>query len=133
MSTSNDFFKVISNIQTKRSLDFVLSRDNFVPYMISRYLSFYDPVFIKLINETSNRFNGSLEEDNFNTMYNYFISFFPKVPNKFIKYVKKETTKVIQEDTDITEEMIERMSRNLEISKREVRENIVQLTKLTNK
>lgn len=62
--------------------------DEFVPYMITRYFSFYDDgKYIDYINSTINKYNGifkSVEDE-----YKFYENVIPKLKKKKINYIKK--------------------------------------------
>lgn len=115
-----EFYKVLKHIMTKEELDIQINEDNFNLFMILRYLSFYHPNICKLINETVNKYDIQSAylkaEDGYNLIYNMI----PKLPYKFIKYVKKPSVKNLR-DKEISDEDVENLARLFEVSTREVR------------
>lgn len=89
------------------------SLQHFLPFMINRWLSFYDRNAAVFTNETLNRFVGLFDDktDQFN-LYNNLI---PRFKFKKIEYIKKSKDKKEEEDISI-----ERFAKNNMLSKREV-------------
>ena len=85
----------------------------FVPYMLNRWLSFYDGRQAVFVNETLNRFTGLLDDKN--EMYKLYYNLIPSCKYKKISYVKKKKEKEEKEDTNIPI-----LARNQMISQREV-------------
>jgi hypothetical protein len=85
----------------------------FVPYMLNRWLSFYDGRQAVFVNETLNRFTGLLDDKN--EMYKLYYNLIPSCKYKKISYVKKKKEKEEKEDINIPI-----LARNQMISQREV-------------
>jgi len=85
----------------------------FTPYMVNRWLSFYGTNQAVFVNETLNRFTG-LHDDK-NEMYKLYYNLIPTCKYKKISYVKKKKEKEEKEDTNIPI-----IARNQMISQREV-------------
>lgn len=85
----------------------------FVPYMLNRWLSFYDGKQAVFVNETLNRFTGLLDDKN--EMYKLYYNLIPSCKYKKISYVKKKKEKEEKEDINIPI-----LARNQMISQREV-------------
>lgn len=86
----------------------------YAPYMINRWLSFYDPEVALLVNEYANRMLDPIKH-----LWTVFSLLPPSIlPNsmKRIKYVKKPKEDAIKED-----EMLALLARSKEISKREAK------------
>jgi hypothetical protein len=86
-------------------------------YMLNRWCSMYSPDMAQIINETTNRQKElfTLKQD----QYNYIFNILPKVKKKRINYIKK-----IKLEEEKENENIPIISKNLEISQREVKEYI---------
>lgn len=85
----------------------------FVPYMLNRWVSFYDKSQAVFVNETFNRFTGLFDDKNEHyKLYHYLL---PTCKYKKITYVKKKKEKEEKEDTNIPI-----LARNQMISQREV-------------
>lgn len=87
----------------------------FTPYMINRWLSFYGGDQAVFVNETLNRFTGLLEDKN--EMYKLYYNLIPTQKYKKIAYVKKKKEKEEKEDLGIPV-----IARNQMISQREVKQ-----------
>ena len=85
----------------------------FVPFMLNRWISFYDKSQAVLINETFNRFTGLFDDKN--EQYKLYHYLLPTSRYKKISYVKKKKEKEEKEDTNIPI-----LARNQMISQREV-------------
>lgn len=69
--------------------------DSFVPYMVSRYMTFYgDGIYANYVNDTLNRY-GSIFTNN-EEQFDFYNNIIPKLKRKKIEYVKK--TKEVKED-----------------------------------
>ena len=85
----------------------------FVPFMLNRWVSFYDRNQAVLINETFNKFTGLFDDKN--EHYKLYHHLLPTCRYKKIEYVKKKKEKEKEEDKNI-----EILARNQMISQREV-------------
>ena len=83
-------FKAINHILFENSSKEIDSEslEEFVPYMVTRYFSFYDDgKYIDYINSTINKYYGifkSTEEE-----YKFYENIIPKLKKKKINYIKK--------------------------------------------
>lgn len=115
-----EFYKVLKHIINKEKLDINITEENFNLFMINRYLSFYHPNICKLINEYSNNYdihNMYLKpQDGFD----FINAIIPKLPYKFIQYVKKPSVSNLRKN-DISDEEVENLASVMEMSKREIR------------
>lgn len=116
----SEFYKVLKHIMTKDDLGFQITEDNFNLFMVNRYLSFYHPNICKMINETSNKYDIQNNLQHYENAYEYIYNIIPKIPYKFIKYIKKPAVKNIR-DNNITDEDVKNLANFYEISTREVR------------
>lgn len=89
-------------------------------YMLNRWCSMYSPDITQIINETTNRYKEilSLKQD----QYNFIFNILPKVKKKRINYIKK--IKPSEEIDNNKTEMIDILSKQLQLSKREIKEYI---------
>ena len=85
----------------------------FTPYMINRWLSFYGATQAVFVNETLNRFTAILDDKG--EMYKLYYNIIPTCRFKKIEYVKKKKEKEDKENTNIPI-----IARNQMISQREV-------------
>jgi hypothetical protein len=90
-----------------------LPLDEYIPFLINRWLSFFTPQVCPAINESVNRL-GSMDKEQH---YRLLLRLFPK--QKFmprINYIKKVKHEKTKED-----DRIEHLSQNLELSQRETK------------
>lgn len=85
----------------------------FTPYMMNRWLSFYGASQAVFVNETLNRFTSLLDDKG--EMYKLYYNLIPTCRYKKIDYVKKKKEKEEKQDTNIPI-----IARNQMISQREV-------------
>jgi hypothetical protein len=116
----DEFFILLKSIFDKSEVDIEPSNDNFNLYLAMRYVSFYNPAFCQLMNETANTFKINAQFSTPVDGYKFLKSLLPKVPYKKIKYVKKQSSKN-QIDKNISNEMLSKLANHLELSTREVR------------
>lgn len=111
------FFDIINYIFYKRNvLDHTPNEDDiqqFNPYMIVRWLSFYDSTQCVFVNETLNRFSSI--DDRKTAVFSMFYNLIPKLKFKRVNYIKK--TKDQKEDDD----MYKLIAKSHDISTREVK------------
>lgn len=88
----------------------------FTPFMVNRWISFYDNSKTIFINETFNKF-ASLFEDK-NEMYKLYFNLIPQSKFKKINYIKKKKE---TQDEDISVAVI---AKNNMLSKREIQQYI---------
>lgn len=62
--------------------------EEFSPYMITRYLSFYDKDLLNYANETVNRYSQIFDTDE--EAFRFFENVIPKLKRKNIKYISKK-------------------------------------------
>lgn len=62
--------------------------EEFSPYMITRYLSFYDKDLLKYANDTLNVYGHIFETDE--EKFRFFENMIPKLKRKRIKYISKK-------------------------------------------
>ena len=91
----------------------------FMPYMINRWLSFYDRSQAVLVNETLNKFSNVLGDKS--KMYMLYDNIIPRLSYKKINYVKK-----VKKDRDKESEIenIAMIASNKNISEREVKQYV---------
>lgn len=63
----------------------------FSPYMVTRYLSFYDDDLLNYANETVNKYSEIFETDE--ERFRFFENIIPKLKRKNIKYISKKREK----------------------------------------
>lgn len=109
------FFDILRALLFTRKKEEKLDTDSlqaFTPFMVNRWLSFYDKSKAVFVNETLNKFCGLFEDkENLYELYNNLI---PRSSFKKINYVKKfKEEKTEDEDISV-------IARNNMLSKREV-------------
>ena len=118
------FFDILSNILFYKKLNhFKVEEDEneFSPFIVNRWISMYSPMLAKQSNVV-NKYLGIFETKK--QAYNFFISFFDKVPFKKINYIKRKKEDKAKDDK---QEIINQLSKNLELSNREVKEYLTTL------
>jgi len=112
-----NIFDILNDIiVTKKGnlLDNVEDEDQFLPYIVCRWLSMYSPEYAQIINETTNKHYNVF--DTKKEWYNYLIKILPKGSPGRIHYIKKEKRKDINNFDDI----VKFLAKRFEISRREV-------------
>jgi NACalpha-BTF3-like transcription factor len=118
------FFKVLKNIITKDEKaieEITIDEDSYDQYLCNRYLSFYHPALLDLINKSTNRQNFIPKGDDILACYRFTKACIPKLPSRKIEYHKKQVSQKIQ-NLGITEEDIKLLAQKKEISVRELKE-----------
>lgn len=87
----------------------------FTPYMVNRWLSFYDKAQCVFVNETLNKF--STIEDNKSSIFKFYYELIPRLKFKRISYNKK--IKEEKSDSDKQKDIL-MIAKNHNISSREV-------------
>ncbi len=62
--------------------------EEFSPYMVTRYLSFYDDDLLNYANETVNKYNSIFENDE--ERFRFFENVIPKLKRKRINYISRK-------------------------------------------
>lgn len=62
--------------------------EEFSPYMVTRYLSFYDKDLLNYANETVNKYSQIFDTDE--ETFRFFENVIPKLKRKNIKYISKK-------------------------------------------
>jgi hypothetical protein len=62
--------------------------EEFSPYMVTRYLSFYDKDLLNYANETVNKYSSIFETDE--ERFRFFENVIPKLKQKRIDYISKK-------------------------------------------
>lgn len=107
-------FDYLKNILHKKQPDILEEDNDFVPFLIQRWLTMYSPEMAYVINETTNKYWVAYR--NKQEWYDAFISMTPKVSFRKLNYIKKG-----KEQNSKEEDMIKAIARNMEISQREVK------------
>ena len=111
------FFDLLNNVLFNKNTSEKKLReglDELSPFMINRWGSMYDGNVCVLINATTNRF-ASIFEDKMR-IYRMFLHIIPRLGRKRINYIKKKKVETDEED----QELIDTLSRELELSKKEI-------------
>lgn len=104
------------------------SLQQFTPFMMNRYLSFYNKNMAVYTNDTLNKFTGLFDDKiEMLKLYKHLI---PKMHYKKIDYIKKKAKPTKEEKEDISSKIL--MARNNMISRREVEMYIALQEQLTN-
>ena len=112
-----NIFEILNDIiVTKKGnlLDNVEDEDQFIPFIICRWLSMYSPEYAQIINETTNKHYNVF--DTKKEWYDYLIKVLPKGSPGRIHYIKKEKRK----DINNFDEIVKYLAKRFEISRREV-------------
>ena len=112
-----NIFEILNDIiVTKKGnlLDNVEDEDQFIPFIICRWLSMYSPEYAQIINETTNKHYNVF--DTKKEWYDYLIRVLPKGTPGRIHYIKKEKRK----DINNFDEIVKYLAKRFEISRREV-------------
>jgi len=112
-----NIFDILNDIiVTKKGnlLDNVEDEDQFLPYIVCRWLSMYSPEYAQIINETTNKHYNVF--DTKREWYDYLIKILPKGSPGRIHYIKKEKRK----DINNFDEIVKFLAKRFEISRREV-------------
>jgi len=118
------FFDILANIlfYKKRNYFKVEEDENgFSPFLVNRWISMYSPQMAKQSN-IINKYLSIFETKK--QAYNFFVSFFDKVPYKKINYIKRKKEDKLNNDKKL---ITEQLSKNLELSNREVEEYLTTL------
>ncbi len=118
------FYKVLNNVITKNDKvieDIEIGVDTYNQYLMNRYLSFYDPVLLDLIDQSLNKQFFIPNGDDLFASYKFTKSVIPKMPSKKIDYHKKASTNKIQ-NLSISDEDIFLLAQKKEMSVRELKE-----------
>ena len=96
-------------------LDNVDNESSFSPYIVNRWLSMYSPDMATVINSTSNWLYPIF--DTKTEQYQFLLRVIPTTSRRRINYIKKPKN---TSDDEKRDNIVTLLSRNLELSKREV-------------
>lgn len=99
------------------------SETQFNLYMVNRWCSMYSSDVAQIINETSNKYGKLFQTKQ--EQYEFVLNMLPRVKKKRINYIKKNKEETKKEDNDLV-----LLAKGMEISKREVEENLKMLEEL---
>jgi hypothetical protein len=114
-----EFYKLLDEVITKESSGIIPTKENFDSFLFNRYLSFYHPEIAVFLSKTANRVNWVVDSDEPQSAFNCLLGIFPKLPKRFIDYVKKTITDELKE-LKVKDEDIWIEARMNECSKREI-------------
>lgn len=114
-----DFYKLLDDALTKNDSGITPSKENFDSFLFNRYLSFYHPEFCKILSKTTNRTGWVVDGETPQMAYKCFKNMLPKLPKKFIEYIKKPVSDKLKE-LNVKDEDIYIEAKLNECSKREI-------------
>lgn len=103
-------FEYIKDITTYKKGTMPL--DEYIPYLINRWLSFVTPQICSAINESVNSL-GNIDKQ---LHYKLLLKLYPKSKVPFISYVKK-----VKEEKTKEDERVDMLAANMEMSRREAK------------
>lgn len=103
-------FDYIKDITTFKKGNLPL--EEYIPFLINRWLSFVTPQICSAINESVNSL-GNIDKQ---LHYKLLLKLYPKSKQPYIKYVKK-----VKEEKTKEDERADMLASNMEISKREAK------------
>ena len=104
-------FEYVKDITTYKKGDLPL--DDYIPYLINRWLSFVSPSVCGAINESVNSLGNISKEHH----YKLLLKLYPKSKQiPFIKYVKK-----VKEEKTKEDERVALLAKNIQLSQREIK------------
>jgi hypothetical protein len=107
-------FDYLNNILYDKEKELLEENNEFVPFLIQRWLSMHSPEVAYILNETTNRYWAAMGDKQ--DWYNMLMTQLPRVKFKKLQYIKKP-----KETNNKDDELIKRLADNMEISQREVR------------
>ena len=115
MQLFDQLFDIIHDKQNKLSND-IEDENEFVPFLIQRWLSMYSSNFAILLNNSTNMLWRAIDDKV--TWYKMFSAVLPKSPRKKIAYIKKNQEK--KKAAKIDKDVVKLLADNMELSQREV-------------
>lgn len=85
-----NMFEDIQNIINYKNNVIVKDGDNFVPYLMQRWISMISPEMAYVLNETINEVHWTMKSPQM--WYDAFLTLVPKVGYQKISYIKKDKT-----------------------------------------
>jgi hypothetical protein len=107
-------FDYLNNILYDKEKELLEENNEFVPFLIQRWLSMHSPEVAYIVNETTNRYWAAMGDKQ--DWYNMLMTQLPRVKFKKLQYIKKP-----KETNNKDDDLIKRLADNMEISQREVR------------
>lgn len=103
-------FEYIKDITTYKKGSLPL--EDYIPFLINRWLSFIAPQICSAVNESVNSLGNISKEQH----YKLLLKLYPKSKVPFISYVKK-----VKEEKTKEDERVDMLACNMEMSKRETK------------
>lgn len=103
-------FEYIKDITTYKKGNLPL--EDYIPFLINRWLSFITPQICSAVNESVNSL-GNIDKQ---LHYKLLLKLYPKSKPPFIKYVKK-----VKEEKTKEDERVDMLASNMEMSRREAK------------
>lgn len=114
-------FDYIKDITTHKKGNLPL--DEYVPFLINRWLSFVAPEICTALNSSVNSLGNVDKEQH----YKLLLKLYPKSKIPFIKYIKK----IKEDEKQDKEKNVSNLANNFEMSKREIKELLELTLKVT--
>jgi len=112
------FNYIDSVLFTKKKLNTINEGETqFNLYMLSRWCSMYSSDIAQILNETTNRYGKLFQTKQ--EQYEFVLNMLPRVKKKRLNYIKKVKEEAKKEDTELA-----LIAKAMEMSKRELEENI---------
>ena len=106
--------------KNKEPIDTINENKDFQPFLIQRWCSMYSTSICSLVNETTNRYWKSYENNS--DWYTALNTVIPTCKFKRISYIKKTKKDTVKKSNEV----VLKIANNLEISSREVNQYIEQ-------
>ena len=112
------FNYIDSVLFTKKKLNTINEGETqFNLYMLNRWCSMYSSDVAQILNETTNKYGKLFQTKQ--EQYDFILNMLPRVKKKRLNYIKKVKEEAKKEDNEIA-----LIAKSMEISKRELEENI---------
>lgn len=103
-------FEYVKDITTYKKGNLPL--EDYIPFLINRWLSFVAPQICSAVNESVNSLGNISKEQH----YKLLLKLYPKSKVPFIKYVKK-----VKEEKTKEDDKVDMLASNMEMSRRETK------------
>lgn len=103
-------FEYVKDITTYKKGNLPL--EDYIPFLINRWLSFVAPQICSAVNESVNSLGNISKEHH----YKLLLKLYPKSKVPFIKYVKK-----VKEEKTKEDDKVDMLASNMEMSRRETK------------
>lgn len=104
-------FEYVKDITTYKKGNLPL--EDYIPYLINRWLSFVAPQICSAVNESVNSLGNISKEHH----YKLLLKLYPKSKVPFIKYIKK-----VKEEKTKEDDKVDMLASNMEMSRREIKQ-----------